>query len=1115
MNTGPGDRSTRPIGNHAPCPLDAARLSGAVKGGKKNMSTVTGAAQHAPEAGPAGEPVALRQEALNVTSVLFSCRFPGCVNLGPWTTSSGRGVHEAHAHRSTMVDPATAAVDIDRTRKNWSAEEHKFAARLWVRYAREFPGAAKTKVDGLVAEKLGNRTALSIGGQRRNALFKAAVEEAELREEDLDRADSAEEEPVEGPVALEAPVEELVVDDPADKWRRDLIKHIEEHSLDLAGVEGLALGELPCNTSEVELDSAWSAWVGRLTGKPKPRRPLIRKRNRPRIRGAPVPAGGGPKIKIPIKAAKTPCRANINNFRRWKIQSCWKKSPGDTIKRVFKGEFRSEELEGSVQGSPGVEILQLETYWGESFGVDSVKDERRVHAQSAAWELARPVTQLEVQMIIDGMKDSGAGGDGVKRADIRRAPIKEIVQWFNIWLLLGGPPTSLCGGAVTLIPKIPRPAVPKDYRPIVVTSKFLRLFHSTLSRRFRSIELPEQQRGFRPMDGCFENVWLLRSLIYIAKRERKPLSMAFVDVANAFGSVSHDSLIRAARLAGVPIPLLVYLQKVYKKATVQFKGGSTEKYPVRRGVLQGDPLSPDLFNFVMAMVCMDLEPNIGFKYGDGEKICDYACYADDTVLFAESTFGLKMQFEALKRSMTLAGMAMNAKKCATMTLKQCGMLKKYYIDSVPCLEVEESVVPCLATDAAYYKYLGISIGPGGIEFEPLRILLRTRMKLLAESRLDPQQKLMSLKIFLLPSLLHQLVLGAFLRGKLAQLDIDIRREVRSLLHLPHDVPLAFFYTSVREGGLGLMNVERDVIRMRKERTQKLVLASHPVLSYVISQSTSGAKLFAREQVEFQNWLTGETIINKRMQAGEWAALLGKTVDGKGLSQHGKSPISSRWLSHPCEIPTMKGQEFIRAIHVRAACLKTPLRAARGRAGNPNRTCRVCPDKLCSLGHILQVCSTTHGLRIGRHDSLCKWIAGAVRARGWTVHVEPRVPCGRTFLKPDLICVRGSRVVIIDPTIVADNFDMLTAYSDKHQKYSNESVFSYAKELTRGLIDEGETLSVSVVPFVINWRGAVLTNSWVQLQQDFTLPRNWLAIAVIKVLNGSWNCWHANTVRRTS
>jgi hypothetical protein len=201
MNTGPGDRSTRPIGNHAPCPLDAARLSGAVKGGKKNMSTVTGAAQHAPEAGPAGEPVALRQEALNVTSVMFSCRFPGCVNTGPWITSIGRGVHEAHAHRSTMVDPATAAVDRERVRKGWSAEEHKLAARLWVRYAREFPGLVKTKVDSFVAEKLG-RTTGSITGQRNKSdLFKAALEEAELREKDLDRADSAEEEPVEGPVA--------------------------------------------------------------------------------------------------------------------------------------------------------------------------------------------------------------------------------------------------------------------------------------------------------------------------------------------------------------------------------------------------------------------------------------------------------------------------------------------------------------------------------------------------------------------------------------------------------------------------------------------------------------------------------------------------------------------------------------------------------------------------------------------------------------------------------------------------------------------------------------------------------------------------------------------------
>ena len=67
--------------------------------------------------------------------------------------------------------------------------------------------------------------------------------------------------------------------------------------------------------------------------------------------------------------------------------------------------------------------------------------------------------------------------------------------------------------------------------------------------------------------------------------------------------------------------------------------------------------------------------------------------------------------------------------------------------------------------------------------------------------LRPQQRLYALRVHLLPSFVHTLVLGEISQQLLEKMDKIVRKTVRKWLHLPGDTPNAYLHVNVRDGGL--------------------------------------------------------------------------------------------------------------------------------------------------------------------------------------------------------------------------------------------------------------------------------------------------------------------------
>jgi hypothetical protein len=85
---------------------------------------------------------------------------------------------------------------------------------------------------------------------------------------------------------------------------------------------------------------------------------------------------------------------------------------------------------------------------------------------------------------------------------------------FNLWLLVDSVPLVLKSSRTSLIPKLPNPAQPKDYRPISVSSHMVRCFNKILAARIsEGCSIDGSQKAFVPVDGCQEHLAVLEAVL--------------------------------------------------------------------------------------------------------------------------------------------------------------------------------------------------------------------------------------------------------------------------------------------------------------------------------------------------------------------------------------------------------------------------------------------------------------------------------------------------------------------------------------------------------------------------------------------------------------------------
>jgi hypothetical protein len=239
----------------------------------------------------------------------------------------------------------------------------------------------------------------------------------------------------------------------------------------------------------------------------------------------------------------------------------------------------------------------------------------------------------------------------------------------TVWNTVKLRPVAKKGGDATLT---------GAYRGIGIQTALARLLAMLVLQRLapaveRAGLLSRSQAGFRNRE---EAVAQAAALLEICGRRRAAglnTYLLFIDFASAYDMVPHELLLGKLEAMGIRGPLLVYLTQSLKNHAARPAVGNTvgDSFRVRRGLVQGCPLSPLLFNLFIDDLFRDaagVEVPAGQRGGGAALSIADLKYADDVVALASSRADLQTRLDTVAQWCLDNGMQLGAAKCGVMVV---------------------------------------------------------------------------------------------------------------------------------------------------------------------------------------------------------------------------------------------------------------------------------------------------------------------------------------------------------------------------------------------------------------------------------------------------------------
>ena len=176
-----------------------------------------------------------------------------------------------------------------------------------------------------------------------------------------------------------------------------------------------------------------------------------------------------------------------------------------------------------------------------------------------------------------------------------------------------------------------------------------------------------------------DHVLTLKTLVnkHVTDQKGKKLYACFVDFQKAFDSVWHEALFRKLENIGINGNLINIIKNIYQltQCAVKINGKSTKCFKYEKGVEQGNPLSPILFNLFMNDI-FEAVKNDSFITLDGQTKIDALMYADDLIILASSPEELQKSLDGLSAYCEKWKLNVNVKKTKCLTFSRGSNVKK-------------------------------------------------------------------------------------------------------------------------------------------------------------------------------------------------------------------------------------------------------------------------------------------------------------------------------------------------------------------------------------------------------------------------------------------------------
>ena len=320
-------------------------------------------------------------------------------------------------------------------------------------------------------------------------------------------------------------------------------------------------------------------------------------------------------------------RRRSNSLNGLMVDGMWKEEPAEVkeeVRRFFSQRFQETDFDRPTLN--GISFNTIDSHQNAML-VEHFQEEE---IRRAVWSCG---------------SDKSPGPDGFNFKFIKQfwEVIKpDFLRFFDEFYVNGVFPRGLNASFIALIPKVADPQGLNEYRPISLIGCTYKILAKVLANRLKRVMpliISDRQSAFIQGRHMLHSVVIANEVVEEAKRCQKPCMVFKVDYEKAYDSVSWDFLIYMMRRLGFGPKWIQWIQGCLKSASISVlvNGSPTKEFYPQKGLRQGDPLSPLLFNIVAeglsGLMTKAIEGGFykGFLVGSKKVEISLLQYADDTI----------------------------------------------------------------------------------------------------------------------------------------------------------------------------------------------------------------------------------------------------------------------------------------------------------------------------------------------------------------------------------------------------------------------------------------------------------------------------------------------------
>ena len=753
-------------------------------------------------------------------------------------------------------------------------------------------------------------------------------------------------------------------------------------------------------------------------------------------------------------------------------------------KKVYQGFNGMPKSDG---GAPDAE--ESERFWSSIWG-DEVQ-----HNKEAEWlkelkdecgETRQDDIVINFLMVTTQAKKipnwKAPGPDGVQGYWIKKLTSlhDRIAEQMNEMINNRVPiPAWMTTGRTVLCQKDPQKGnVVDNYRPISCLPIMWKLMTGVIADRvYKVLEendtLPTEQKGCKKKSrGTKDQLLIDKMILTDCRKRQKNLAMAWVDYKKAYDMVPHSWIIECLKMAQVPQNVTSFLERSMRnwKTELTSCGASLGTVDIKRGIFQGDSLSPLIFVICMIPMSKVLRnAKAGYRLGD-MKI-NHLLFMYDLKMFAKSKNEIDSLVSTVQVISQDIGMQFGINKCGVIIMKRGKLVKSEDIRLTNGESIKE------VSDQGY-KYLGI-LELDKIKEKEMKEVFRKeylrRIKLIMKSKLNGRNKILAVNTWAVSLMRYGAGIIKWTKNELQEVDRKTRKvmTINKELHPRSDV--ARIYVSRTKGGRGLISCE-NCVKGEENNLSWYIKNSREIFLRKVGEISIVNTEEALEPNEFK------TAKSQEMEdAWKQKVMHGQFVRDKEGVNWDKS---WQWLAKGA----LKGCTEALICSAQEQALRTNYTKFHIDKTAQSPLCRMCGEKGETISHLVSECSKLAQREYKRrHDNVARYVhwqlcnkGGFERAKNW-YEQQPEgvienenfkllwdftIQCDRVIeaRRPDIVWVdkKNKEVKIIDIAVPGD-LRVKEKELEKIEKY---------QMLREEVGHVWQTNKVSVIPVVIGALGVI-------------------------------------------